>query len=377
KNIVEIFKNSIYNIRQNTAYDIDNIQSLFKNTTTYNKVISCYYGIVKNILNFIYINGNKSQSELVLFINFEAVPIVESELISAHGNEEKKILSINLPYDSFYNLSFYFPLLYHEVGHYINPKNRIQRNYYVFTIIISFLEKYIFCNISDEKTFYNIITTEIYAKGQNILHNCGKIFEYTWDEFVNKLEQAFYFSDEDTRDIKFESLEYELQKLVEFICEIQENIEKKLTEKHINFSSKKYDTSYWQDVLSGLLNGVREATADFFMINSTNMKCSDYLSLIIFTRYRQSLWKDLTVSTGIRIYAIMQYFKIDISDEQFMKELFADVVLNTIKIISNDKQSNLEDLLSDICIDILRHLQDIEKKYSCFLDLVPNIMNTV
>ena len=137
-------------------FEVPNIH--LKHTGTYSKILRAYQGIIKYLLKLAYaLPKFSNQSQIIPFINFDVTPIAKSEacpniIISEDKDNRDKIITIKLPYEALVNIPKYTYLLAHEIYHYIAPEDRKRRNGLLgavtITIIISqvsvmYIEKYI------------------------------------------------------------------------------------------------------------------------------------------------------------------------------------------------------------------------------------------
>ncbi len=88
------------------------------------------FGIIKNVLERVYRAQEISvQDEIVPLIVTDIVPVIQSKQYFDVGMyKNAKIVSINLPMTALYNPVCYYPYLYHEIFHYIVPRDRHIRN---------------------------------------------------------------------------------------------------------------------------------------------------------------------------------------------------------------------------------------------------------
>ena len=96
-----------------------------------NLTLYAYFGLIKHVLEEIYKEQDVSkQDEIVPLIVADIVPIIQSKMyINYKDNEDRsKIITINLPMVALYNPVCYYPYLYHEIFHYVVPKDRYGRN---------------------------------------------------------------------------------------------------------------------------------------------------------------------------------------------------------------------------------------------------------
>lgn len=336
--LIRIFKQTIYRVRQTNMFEKLSAQSLFRDVAVYDKMISCYYYIVKAILSYVYIAGNPNQSSLTPFISFEAVPKVTTELIQVPKTFEptqepkesseqtaftEKILSIRLPQEAYYKTHKYIPLLFHELGHYINPKNRKTRNMYLFVIIVSVsLQEYIVCNnpsVNKDELLHKLISGFIKKlqnapDGRESSTNYYQMFESydqdmfssTWDEFCNAI---IYIIKEvltgktNKISIKYNGITTFISKFfVSFTNDYFKASEYKKND-DVNF---KYE--YWKTTecyLKSVLMGLREALADTFMMFQVGMTLSEYLALTVSVRIDSTIdCKDISELSQVRLGSI-------------------------------------------------------------------------
>lgn len=103
-----------------------------------NLTLYAYFGLIKHILEKIYEEQDVSrQDEIVPLIVADIVPIIQSTMyIDYKDNQARsKIITINLPMVALYNPVCYYPYLYHEIFHYIVPKDRYVRNKIIGSMI--------------------------------------------------------------------------------------------------------------------------------------------------------------------------------------------------------------------------------------------------
>lgn len=129
-----------------------------KHTGTYSKVLRSYQGIIKQILKLAYALPKFSdQSQIIPFITFDVTPIAESSacpniVISEEKIYKDKIITIKLPYEALVDIPKYTYLLAHEIYHYIAPEDRKRRNALLGAVTITititqvclmYIEKYV------------------------------------------------------------------------------------------------------------------------------------------------------------------------------------------------------------------------------------------
>lgn len=147
RNIMNNLKQQIFHITEANSLNLENPKCHLRYTGQEDGLLFCYMGIIKEILEIAYqLDSCNVQSEVVPIVTVDVVPIIESERYvdkSFYVNlyekdQEFKILSLNLPHVSFYEIPVYFQYMYHEIFHYIVPEDREKRDYIigVFSTII-------------------------------------------------------------------------------------------------------------------------------------------------------------------------------------------------------------------------------------------------
>lgn len=391
--LVNVFKESIYHLNQSNSPDLNAIQSLFRSVATYDKIINCYYFIVKNILRTVYLFGNTQQSELIPFINFKTVPIINSELISCSGISNTKILSIDLPYDTFYNIDKYIPFLYHEIGHYVCPQNRIERNYYFYIIImVVWIRSHMLDN-------YNIIdldylTLRVYNSvlkysPSDITRLYQEPFSQVWESFYKalknginamwNLDSELFFQGEDI-PIWCKELSVLTNKV---ITEVEKDLELELSELNIKpvYDSKVFASLIYWDLIDNLVIGLREAMADTFMIENTFMNLDEYIALFIYSRSQQAWQYDGTGMSSVRVGTILESFITDVlegENDMYELHIFSDELKNDVlnlceKLIPNCDLIKIQEEYTKLMRDYIAYQQD----WRLFINLFLRIKCTV
>lgn len=306
-------------------FEIPNTQ--LKHTGSYSKILRAYQGIIKQILKLAYsIPKVSSQSQLVPFITFDVTPIAKSEACPNINNCKNKILAIKLPYEALIDIPKYTYLLAHEIYHYVAPKNRKKRNGLLGAIIISviitqliilYLDNYIKPKLTslnnikitkdDWKHIYKVVKEHFdnhvlsyvinnYEEIIKCIENYNADAEWEiyyrslWESLGRRLHtnsefiKTIYFliDNNNYADIELENLSDVqnniYQKLIDIIkIEVNEyGIEGfknwiKLNHPNERFTDQPYDVQY----------ALREAMADFFMIQAAQINCQTYLNQIL------------------------------------------------------------------------------------------------
>lgn len=95
-----------------------------------NLVLYAYFGIMKDLIEFAYRMQKESrQSKIIPMISVDTVPEISSFLFMDYGSPfEDRLIKFNFPMMALYALPVYVPYLYHEVFHYVAPRDRVVRN---------------------------------------------------------------------------------------------------------------------------------------------------------------------------------------------------------------------------------------------------------
>lgn len=306
-----------------------------RHTGTYSKILRTYNGIIKQLLKLAYaIPKTSKQSQLIPFITFDVTPIAKSDTcpdIHLEGGIcENKILVIKLPYEALVDIPKFINLLAHEIYHYIAPADRDCRNKIFGTICISLFIEQIALQYIDEKKeilknyideqdieaydsawFNNSVSKNIKA---SIAQNA---YQYTlanyasFDQLITadsaKAEWQIYF------DIILKKFGKDINKCSEFIdllytfmrnldfeqifSTLREHFDNgtlvtnrlvDLLRTSLEDDSKEFKTwlaEYNVDKGISVMNEVqyalREAFADYFMIQSMKISRDEYLRLIL------------------------------------------------------------------------------------------------
>lgn len=299
-----------------------------KHTGAYSKILHMYYGVVKKYLELAYdISKFDSQSSVIPFITFDVTPIAKSKYCKYIETYDKNIVKIELPYDALVNISKYIKLLAHEVYHYIAPRDRRQRNNLVGAITFSMMIGQIAYVYMDERlrnvwndkvledwlyTFQNIIRARAlscYVEDSSILSQFIPEYDDTavWETFFNYFDDFF-------EDIFFESKEW--------IARLFEWMNNAIEQMNINFAKvENLDVDEFQEQMKNnkelylkypldrdFRYALREATADYFMIQVTQMPLGEYLNYI--KEYSEMMDSDKdNLAQKTRKSLIIQLFK--------------------------------------------------------------------
>lgn len=288
-----------------------------KHTGAYSKILHTYYGIVKKYLSLVYsLHKYDSQTPIVPFISFDVTPIAKSKFCDKVEGFKNKIIRIELPYEALIDIPKYMKLLAHEIYHYISPVDRIARNILVgrlsFSIILGqmgriFIEKKVAEKITDySKETRNKEENSGWDVRFNSIANLIRISALTipnyedilrkqipdyqnnaeWKEYFTEFSKAMVIGLKGKSDIS-RQLYFLIQNIDEARAELDE-ITKKLIKK-----AKKIEEDEFYEWLknelpikdvrtedSDLRYSLREAMADYFMLQVTEMEINEYVDLV-------------------------------------------------------------------------------------------------
>ena len=144
RNIMNNLKQQIFHVAESCILNYEIPKCHLRYTGQEDGIMFCYMGIIKEILcNAYKLESCNKQSEIIPLVTVDVVPIIESELYFdktyyVKSNEEDqpfKILCLNLPHVTFYDIPVYMQYMYHEIYHYIVPRNREIRNSHVGIVL--------------------------------------------------------------------------------------------------------------------------------------------------------------------------------------------------------------------------------------------------
>lgn len=144
RNMMNNLKQQIFHVAESCILNYEIPKSHLRYTGQEDGIMFCYMGIIKDILcNAYRLESCNKQSEIIPLVTVDVVPIIESELYFdktyyVDCNEEDqsfKILCLNLPHVTFYDIPVYMQYMYHEIYHYIVPRNRELRDFHVGIVL--------------------------------------------------------------------------------------------------------------------------------------------------------------------------------------------------------------------------------------------------
>lgn len=323
--IMNNLKQQIFHIAEANNLNLEAPKCHLRYTGQEDGLLFCYMGIIKEILCTAYqLKSCNKQSEIVPIVTVDVVPIIESDLYfdkktyinEKEADQDFKILGLNLPHVSFYEIPVYYQFMYHEIYHYIVPEDRERRDYVLGIILTicyltNLLEKCLKNIMSSEETAGKIVYSLLPLIRKSVcdnyltLHKCITTIDGI-GKCRNERDTVLFISDNYVEKL-FESLKNLEGK--EFIkgCLIQIGKQLSLTKstttgaeplKRIIPDEKKYENAVqffncgeedrciektmqnWGEQFSYLnkyLDGLKEVAADIPMIDLTKMPLSEYL----------------------------------------------------------------------------------------------------
>lgn len=324
--IMNNLKQQIFHITEANSLNLENPKCHLRYTGQEDGLLFCYMGMIKEILETAYqLDSCNMQSEIVPIVTVDVVPIIESELYfdeSTFVNERKnewdkdqefKILSLNLPHVAFYEIPVYFQYMYHEIFHYIVPKDREERDYTLGTILTTMIVNKIladcfdslFINAEKVQSITDCILPLIYnsVTGRyNEIHEQVTVLDkkvkdrdvvlFIADVYLEKIVinllniKEGCFLDKCIKDIGNElnddssNINYrKIQTLISDEKMIQQTMEmfnEGITNSYVSFIVKCNMNIYKADACR-FLDGMKEVSADIPMIELSDMPLVEYL----------------------------------------------------------------------------------------------------
>ncbi len=144
RNMMNNLKQQIFHVAESCILNYEIPKCHLRYTGQEDGIMFCYMGIIKDILcNAYQLESCNKQSEIIPLVTVDVVPIIESDLyfdktyyVSSNEEDQNfKILCLNLPHVTFYDIPVYMQYMYHEIYHYIVPRNREIRDYHVGLVL--------------------------------------------------------------------------------------------------------------------------------------------------------------------------------------------------------------------------------------------------
>ena len=324
--IMSRLKQQVFHIAEANSLNFELPKSHLRYTGQEDSIVRCYMGIIKEILKVAYnLEGVNKQSEIVPIVTVDTVPIIESELYfdkveymdDKDVDQDCKILSINLPHVAFYNIPEYMQYMYHEIYHYIVPKDREERDYYVGCFCtMNYIQQVIFEYIQEEmednefgsdyivkyigpiiyqyvvENYINIhsflvaVRAEVLQEDADRVNLIGKRYIENLIKYLTEKtdfwKRCFVYlnnklSDGNVADLSYQELrekylkgnDIQLQKIKDLF--IADDIEIRVTQ-----ILSKYEKGR-EDFIGTVMESIREIYADISMIEFSKMPLEDYL----------------------------------------------------------------------------------------------------
>lgn len=188
--VLNNLKQQIFHISEANGLNFELPKCHLRYTGQEDCILFGYMGIIKEILNVAYqLDSSNKQTEIIPIVSVDVVPIVESDLYfdkSQFADEKKvdqdfKILSLNLPHVTFYDIPPNIQYLHHEIFHYIIPKDREERDYIMGILLTSiYFKEVLFLAFNNLFIHQNALAATIVSYIQPlifdiVLHNYSEI----------------------------------------------------------------------------------------------------------------------------------------------------------------------------------------------------------
>lgn len=399
RTLMNNLKQQIFHITEANSLNFEIPKSHLRYTGQEDSILFCYMGIIKEIIRTAYqLESRNFQSEIVPIVTVDTVPIIKSDLYFdktllyendfSQPDQKVKILAVNLPHVSFYDISTYMTYLYHEVYHYIVPRDREKRDVLLGMYLSSIYYKYVLKDflkvvlkqdiLGDILDYLlpalnNIIVKnyerEIHAKliAQNNATNKDCVF-FISNVYANHLQN---FLKQDLKDWMNQECSF-FSIIVQELNEHMENsdsvfsyqnmasdldIDKSIVQQ-IKQLLKEQDTNNRKSIVTDceqlniliqeILNGIKEVYADIPMIEFCNMSLDEYI--IYYINCQKNLLRNPDALSFknekkelVRLTMVYEYFqrKGESWDKTVYKRLQEIFWAQNIKIHENDKDINI------------------------------------
>lgn len=322
--IMNNLKQQIFHVAESNILNFEIPKCHLRYTGQEDGILFCYMGIIKEIIEVAYtLEGYNKQSEIIPLVTVDVVPVIESDLYfdkigyvnSSEEDQDFKILSLNLPHVTFYDIPNYMQYLYHEIYHYIVPRNRENRdyqvgilltNFYYSSMIIEYFNRIIGGNKDSVQRLYKFVQPYLYEFifqaypqiHQEIICISGKkvdkdavllVAEVYKDKLLDYLRSPCGYQiwevglqriwarlneNKDMHILKKELFqlignEDEVNSVKEFFQQKGEN-KKQIWEEY-------FCRSDFSEFLNKFMDGIKEVAADIPMIQFTKMSLDEYL----------------------------------------------------------------------------------------------------
>lgn len=139
KELFGILQQQVNHISESSKLFFEAPNSKMGYTAQFDLIMHAYYGIVKDLIQQAYRTPKTSwQHLLVPVINFANTSMIESAMQRTLDGDKinSRLISIQVPYESWSDPLYYTPFFFHEVYHYIAPADRKARNTSFLVIIL-------------------------------------------------------------------------------------------------------------------------------------------------------------------------------------------------------------------------------------------------
>lgn len=125
---------------QQDRWNFGEQRSYIQNVDSYNKILRCYYGMIKDMLTLLYkIERDPAEEQplLIPLLSFGVRPMIKSDRFHSYINgRDAELICIRLPYQALANPPKYLGVLAHEIFHYASPSQRTVRNQLMLKTLI-------------------------------------------------------------------------------------------------------------------------------------------------------------------------------------------------------------------------------------------------
>ena len=372
--VLNNLKQQIFHISEVNSLSFELPKCHLRYTGQEDCILFCYMGIIKEILDVAYqLNSTNKQTEIIPIVTVDAVPIIESELYfdkamlidKGSKDQDFKILSLNLPHVTFYDIPLYIQYFYHEIFHYIVPEDRENRDIIIGTLLSTIYIINVLYAVFKDQISTEILVEQITNYIQPLLLNivslnylnvhltitkfnsCKKkidtdtilLIEKVYkEELINYLASDHSFVGEcvkglvkhlkagDFQGISFRNLRLKVEeKYVEKIIEILDNWDKsyngnKIFESHFDLNVRMIDK---------FMEGMEEVSADIPMIEFCQMPLEEYMVLYVHClkhelKDSKIVDFDEELKEVIRVGVVLDYYTEKGISLEKIKELFLD-----------------------------------------------------
>lgn len=373
--VISCIRQMILHVSQSNKLFFEVPNTHLKHTGSYSKILRAYQGIVKCFLELAYrIPKISRQSQIVPFISFDITPKVQSSACPSiiHDNKAIKLINIKVPYEALTNIPDYSFMLAHEIYHYIPPRDRLERNMIFGIITTNIIISQIILMYFDESRINNLNNIHFKTKSlqdndkwrvfmekfkpyivkiclsntlqryKDIDKEMGLEKDVEWDKYYNKLESLLTRYKNKGKEFNTEKWIYSIMKSINYSI-VMEDIKLTLEEKEFSYCDEiKWFIDYLIDIgeegfenwlvcyksfsrviplAQDIQYSTREALADYFMIQATDMSQFEYFNKVLHYKSILSGKSDNNIRQQFRMVIVLA----------FIYNLNADSIINWIK----------------------------------------------